>query len=185
MRRRHVVSTIRSIIDSGSSYSSETSSTDELSASSFANSSSHLDDKDNAADAPPSSIPILSRRKKRYGTKGEDREYTEKGDDDTHGSGRSLGSITSLNSLISKPVSILRRNESSKSIGGGESICGSMLGRSSNHSARFSLASSQVIEVPKLPVEDLPDLFYDDDELAQMRHEAFCESLGINPSDFD
>lgn len=48
---------------------------------------------------------------------------------------------------------------------------------------RFSL-ENEVIEVPKIPEELLVNMFYDDEELAQFRYEAFCEKIGVDP-DFD
>jgi hypothetical protein len=78
--------------------------------------------------------------------------------------------------MLRRPPSILKRKDSVRSLNASSLH---------SHSARFSLESSQIIEVPKFDKEDLPDLFYDDDELANMRHEAFCEKLGINPDDYD
>jgi hypothetical protein len=46
---------------------------------------------------------------------------------------------------------------------------------------RFS-SKNEVIEVAKFPTEFFIDMFYDDEELAQFRYEAFCEKIGIDPN---
>ena len=55
---------------------------------------------------------------------------------------------------------------------------------SSHHSVRFSTQKDDVLTYPKPSIEDLPDLFYDDDEIAQFRYDAFCEECGFDADDF-
>jgi hypothetical protein len=40
-------------------------------------------------------------------------------------------------------------------------------------------------EVPKLPRSQSADFFWDDEELASFRNEAFMESCGLDPADFE
>jgi hypothetical protein len=50
---------------------------------------------------------------------------------------------------------------------------------------RFSLDANIVFEIPRYERESLFDLFYDEDEIADFRHEAFCEEIGVDPSSLD
>lgn len=65
----------------------------------------------------------------------------------------------------------------------GSFSCSSAL--STNHSARFSLEEPQVLLVPKHPVQEFSALFYDDEEIAQFQHEAWCEECGLDPKEFE
>lgn len=40
-------------------------------------------------------------------------------------------------------------------------------------------------EIPTLAPSDANDFFYDDDEIANFRHEKFMEECGLDPKDFD
>jgi hypothetical protein len=122
------------------------------------------------------------RRGKRPG-KSADKDVEMATANDDNVSLSSCVSDLSINDItvLSKPSSILRNKDGKSLFGSRRSLNGSM-----NLSARFSLEKSQVIEVPRLyDDDDIQHLFYDDDELADMRHEAFCEKAGINPADFD
>mmetsp|Transcript_14890 Transcript_14890/g.36493 ORF Transcript_14890/g.36493 Transcript_14890/m.36493 type:complete len:812 (-) Transcript_14890:158-2593(-) len=101
-------------------------------------------------------------------------------DDDDDASQASCVSELSITDL-SKPSSILKKKDGKSLFGSRRSLNGSL-----NLSARFSMAKLEVIEVPRLyDDDDIQHLFYDDDELANMRHEAFCENVGLNAADFD
>lgn len=73
-----------------------------------------------------------------------------------------------------KPRPILKRKDPSSD----------SLNASSHHSAHFSLDMVEVVMVPKLDLDSFSTLFYDDEEIAQFRHEAFCEECGLDPTKF-
>jgi hypothetical protein len=73
-----------------------------------------------------------------------------------------------------KPRPILKRKDPSSD----------SLGASSRHSAHFSLDMVEVLMIPKLDSHSFSTLFYDDEELAQFRYEAFCEKCGLDPTEF-
>lgn len=50
-------------------------------------------------------------------------------------------------------------------------------------SVRFSEACD-VVEVEKFPVAEFSNLFYDGEEIANFRHEAWCEECGLDPKEF-
>ena len=52
-------------------------------------------------------------------------------------------------------------------------------------SARFSLEEPQIKEFERYSTQEFDDLFYDDDEIAQFQHEAWCEECGLDPKEFE
>jgi hypothetical protein len=91
-------------------------------------------------------------------------------------------SLSSISTVSIGPVGILRRScRFGRDQKSGSSTL--LVGGSSHHSqTRFSMAD-EIIEVPKIPNDLLDDVFYDDDEIAQFRYEAFCEEIGVDPDD--
>ena len=53
------------------------------------------------------------------------------------------------------------------------------------HSTRFSLKGPDMKFFERHPVQELSNLFYDDDEIAQFQHEAWCEECGLDPKQFE
>ena len=53
----------------------------------------------------------------------------------------------------------------------------------SRDSVRFS-DCVDVKNVPRFPIEEFSNLFYEDEEIAQFRYEAFCEDCGFDPKEF-
>jgi hypothetical protein len=64
-----------------------------------------------------------------------------------------------------------------------ESSTGS-LDSSCQRYARFS-KHIDVKVIPEFLAEEFSIFFYDDDELAKFRHDAFLEACGLDPNDFD
>lgn len=60
----------------------------------------------------------------------------------------------------------------------------SSLNSSSHHNTvRFSM-DAEVVTVPKFPIKDFSDYFYDEEEIAEFRYEAWCEECGFDPQQF-
>ena len=51
--------------------------------------------------------------------------------------------------------------------------------RRSRSKTRFDLEDVKVIEYAKSPHSSFRELYYDEDELAEMRHDAFLEAAGL------
>jgi hypothetical protein len=60
----------------------------------------------------------------------------------------------------------------------------SSLDSSCQRCARFS-TNIDVKVIPEFPTEEFSTFFYDDDELAKFRNDAFMEACGLDPNDFD
>ena len=54
-----------------------------------------------------------------------------------------------------------------------------------NSSLSFSPKPNTVFLVPKLPVEALDACFYDDNDIAEFRYDAYMEEIGLDPEDFE
>jgi hypothetical protein len=76
---------------------------------------------------------------------------------------------------VSKPRAILKQT-SSRSMNAASSS-------SLNNSVRFS-SDVDVVAVPKFPIEEFSNLFYELEEIAQFRHDAWCEECGFDPAEF-
>jgi hypothetical protein len=56
---------------------------------------------------------------------------------------------------------------------------------SAPRSCRISFSDDvEVFWIPRMDVSEMYRLYYDDEELAQFRHEAWCATLGLNSTDF-
>lgn len=141
-----------------------------------------------------SPVEATSTAVKEAGRKASEEHKSSRGDIHDHNGDSSANffascshSDTSLDSSMSsisitdiKPVGILRHS------GRFHQSCSSMglIGAPSHNSqTRFS-ADTEVIEVPMIPAEFFDDVYYDKNEIAQFRYEAFCEKIGVD-HDYD
>lgn len=98
--------------------------------------------------------------------------------------------LTSTSQSYSPPTqSILKKGSSyyssSSSSSSSESLTKTPKSQRSGSSLSFSPQPNAVFLVPKLPTEVLDDCFYDDDQIAKFRYDAFLEDCGLDPTEYE